>query len=85
MSRGARCGLRALKQVAGITRDCTAETIAFKLAPRLNAAGRLDHAILGVQLLTTESHTEAQRLAERLEQLNRERQKIEAEMRNNFV
>ena len=76
LSRGDRCGVRALKQVAGITRDCTAETIAFKLAPRLNAAGRLDHAILGVQLLTTESHTEAQRLAERLEQLNRERQKI---------
>ena len=38
LSRGARCGLRALKQVAGVTRDCTAETIAFKLAPRLNAA-----------------------------------------------
>lgn len=85
LSRGARCGVRALKQVAGITRDCTAETIAFKLAPRLNAAGRLDHAILGVQLLTTESHTEAQRLAERLEQLNRERQKIEADMMSEAV
>ena len=58
----------------------TAETIAFKLAPRLNAAGRLDHAILGVQLLTTESPAEAQRLADRLDQLNRERQKIEAEL-----
>ena len=47
ISRGARCGIRALKQVAGVTRDCTAETIAFKLAPRLNAAGRLDHAHAG--------------------------------------
>ena len=80
LSRGARCGIRALKQVAGVTRECTAETIAFKLAPRLNAAGRLDHAMLGVQLLTTESPIEAQRLADRLEQLNRERQKIEASM-----
>ena len=80
LSRGARCGIRALKQVAGVTRDCTAETIAFKLAPRLNAAGRLDHAMLGVQLLTTESPLEAQRLADRLEQLNRERQKIESGM-----
>lgn len=80
LSRGARCGIRALKQVAGVTRDCTAETIAFKLAPRLNAAGRLDHAMLGVQLLTTESPAEAQRLADRLEQLNRERQKIEADL-----
>ncbi len=67
ISRGARCGIRALKQVAGVVRDCSPETIAFKLAPRLNAAGRLDHAMLGVQLLTTESPTEAQRLAERLE------------------
>ncbi len=80
LSRGARCGVRALKQVAGITRDCTAETIGFKLAPRLNAAGRLDHAMVGVQLLTTESPAEAQRLADRLEQLNRERQKIEADI-----
>ncbi|WP_455377110.1 single-stranded-DNA-specific exonuclease RecJ [Petrachloros mirabilis] len=80
LSRGARCGIRALKQVAGVTRDCTAETIAFKLAPRLNAAGRLDHAMLGVRLLTTESPAEAQRLADRLEQLNRERQRIESDM-----
>jgi single-stranded-DNA-specific exonuclease len=80
ISRGARCGIRALKQVAGVVRDCTPETIAFKLAPRLNAAGRLDHALLGVQLLTTDSPAEAQRLADRLEALNRERQKIEADV-----
>ncbi|MBA5867659.1 MAG: single-stranded-DNA-specific exonuclease RecJ [Nitrospira sp. CR1.3] len=85
LSRGSRCGIRALKQVAGVTKDCTAETIAFKLAPRLNAAGRLDHALLGVQLLTTESPAEAQRLAERLEQLNRERQRIEADMMSEAV
>jgi len=80
LSRGARCGVRALKQVAGVMRDCTAETVAFKLAPRINAAGRLDDAMLGVRLLTTESPAEAQRLAEQLEQLNRERQKIEADI-----
>jgi len=78
LSRGARCGIRALKQVAGVRKECTAETIAFKLAPRLNAAGRLDHALLGVQLLTTDSPSEASRLADRLDQLNRERQSIEA-------
>jgi single-stranded-DNA-specific exonuclease len=85
ISRGARCGIRALKQVAGVVRDCSPETIAFKLAPRLNAAGRLDHAMLGVQLLTTESPAEAQRLAERLEALNRERQKIEADLMSEAV
>jgi len=80
LSGGARCGVRALKQVAGVTRDCTADTIAFKLAPRINAAGRLDDAMLGVRLLTTESSAEAQRMADQLEQLNRERQRIEAEI-----
>jgi len=80
LSRGARCGIRALKQAAGVTRDCTAETIAFKLAPRINAAGRLDDAMLGVRLLTTESPSEAQQLADRLEHLNRERQRIEMDI-----
>lgn len=80
LSRGARCGIRALKQAAGVTRDCTAETIAFKLAPRINAAGRLDDAMLGVRLLTTEIQSEAQQLAGRLEQLNHERQRIEMDI-----
>jgi single-stranded-DNA-specific exonuclease len=80
LSRGARCGIRALKQAAGVTRDCTAETIAFKLAPRINAAGRLDDAMLGVRLLTTEIPSEAQQLADRLEQLNHERQRIEMDI-----
>jgi single-stranded-DNA-specific exonuclease len=80
LSRGARCGIRALKQAAGVTRDCTAETIAFKLAPRINAAGRLDDAMLGVRLLTTDNPSDAQQLADRLEQLNRERQRIEMDI-----
>ncbi|NWF73235.1 MAG: single-stranded-DNA-specific exonuclease RecJ [Nitrospirae bacterium] len=80
LSRGARCGIRALKQAAGVTRDCTAETIAFKLAPRINAAGRLDDAMLGVRLLTTDNPSDAQQLADRLEQLNRERQRIEVDI-----
>jgi single-stranded-DNA-specific exonuclease len=80
LSRGARCGIRALKQAAGVTRDCTAETIAFKLAPRINAAGRLDDAMLGVRLLTTKIPSEAQQLADRLEQLNHERQRIEMDI-----
>jgi len=66
--------------VSGVTRACTTETIAFKLAPRLNAAGRLDDAIKGVQLLTTESESEAKQLAEHLEQLNHARQQLESEI-----
>lgn len=77
ISRGARCGIRALTQVAGVTKACTADTVAFKLGPRINAAGRLDDAMLGVRLLTTESEAEARALAEQLERLNRDRQQIE--------
>ncbi|HEX5645911.1 MAG TPA: single-stranded-DNA-specific exonuclease RecJ [Nitrospira sp.] len=80
ITRGARCGIRALKQVSGVTAVCTAEMIAFKLAPRLNAAGRLEHAIKGVQLLTTDSDAEAKQLAEELDQLNRARQRLESEI-----
>jgi single-stranded-DNA-specific exonuclease len=80
LSRGGRCGVRALKRVCGVTKDCTTETIAYKLAPRLNATGRLDEAIDGVRLLTTDSESEAERLAEHLERLNRARQQLESEM-----
>ncbi|MCE3222032.1 MAG: recJ [Nitrospira sp.] len=78
ITRGDRCGIRALKQVAGITNACTSETVGFRLGPRLNAAGRLDHAMTCVRLLTTESAQEAVQIAEQLEQLNRQRQQIEA-------
>lgn len=80
ITRGARCGIRALKQVAGITKACTSETVGFRLGPRLNAAGRLDHAMTCVRLLTTESEQEAMQIAEQLEQLNRQRQQIEADI-----
>lgn len=77
ITRGSRCGIRALKRVAGITKACTSDTVGFRLGPRLNAAGRLDHAMTCVRLLTTESDAEAMQIAERLEQLNRQRQQIE--------
>ena len=77
IERGARTGLRALKLVAGVGQDCTTSTLAFKLAPRINAAGRLAHAEIGVKLLTTESEFEARAEALRLDELNRERQRIE--------
>lgn len=80
LSRGARCGIRALKLVSGLANDCTADAIAFKLAPRLNAAGRLDEGMKGVRLLTTESEAEAKQLAEELDQLNRVRQRLESEI-----
>ncbi|MGH7231058.1 MAG: single-stranded-DNA-specific exonuclease RecJ [Nitrospiraceae bacterium] len=80
ISRGARCGIRALKQAAGVDGLCTSDVVAFRLAPRINAAGRLAHAAAGVRLLTTESDAEAGNLAGRLEELNRDRQRLEEDM-----
>ena len=74
-------GIVALAQVAQRDRDrLRASDLAFALAPRLNAAGRLDDMALGVRLLLTDDPGEAQELAERLDAMNRERREIEADM-----
>jgi single-stranded-DNA-specific exonuclease len=54
-----------------------AGAVGFRLAPRLNAAGRLGHPREALELLLTEDEAEARRLADSLEELNRERQAVE--------
>jgi single-stranded-DNA-specific exonuclease len=72
-----RPGLKALYRLAGLEgRPITAETVAFQIAPRLNAAGRMGHANDSLRLLTTESCSEAEALAAKLENQNRERQQL---------
>lgn len=80
ITEGTRSGLRALKQVLGITGNCSASTIGFRLAPVINAAGRLAHADLGVRLLTSHSEAEVSLLAQKLELLNRQRREIEQDI-----
>ncbi len=67
-----RPGLRELMRSAGVKR-ITSESIGFQIGPRLNAAGRLDTAELSLQLLRTDSATEAATLASKLEELNKKR------------
>ena len=75
-----QAGLRALLRQAGVQPgQVTAMSIAFFLGPRLNAAGRMDTAWLSYQLLTSSSPEEAIPLAEQLEALNRERQRLTGE------
>ncbi len=76
-----RPGLAALLEISE-TRpdDVDAATIGFRLAPRLNAAGRLDDAAQAVELLGAPDRAAALPLAQRLGQLNAERQEIEAVM-----
>ncbi len=69
-------GLNALYRQAKISsRDIDSGTISFIIAPRLNAAGRLQHAISSYRLLTCDTASEANALAETLEGFNRERQR----------
>ncbi|HTG43123.1 MAG TPA: DHHA1 domain-containing protein, partial [Verrucomicrobiae bacterium] len=81
----ARVGLVALKKVAEIARPITGYEVGFQLAPRLNAAGRLEHALEALQLLLTSDHAEAERIALRLDAQNRERQKIERSMAETVI
>src|SRR5690606_15627182 len=69
-----RCvaGIRALLDVAGRGMDLTAADLAFAVAPRLNAAGRMDDMTIGIQCLLADEPAVALALAARLDQLNRE-------------
>lgn len=72
-----RPGLRALMAAAGVQpAQVEAGTIGFILGPRLNAAGRLSHAITAYKLLLAQNADEAQALAGELDRLNRERQEL---------
>ncbi len=73
-----RPGLRALLQMSGLDpAQVTADDIGFQVGPRLNAAGRLDTAELAVALLTAETDAEARPIAEKIEDLNLERRKLQ--------
>lgn len=74
-----RPGLQALAEVANLDlADVTSTgTIVFTLGPRINAAGRMEHARTAVELLLAESFAEAEPLAAELEQLNKKRRSID--------
>ncbi len=77
-----RPGLKAMIEVAG--RNCAQlreNDLGFAVAPRLNAAGRLDDMSLGIECLLCEDSEKAKQLAQHLDELNVERRKIELEMR----
>ncbi len=73
-------GVRASVQHSRLYGDITARHVAFVLAPRLNAAGRLGEAELGLELLTTASESRAKELAIYLDARNVERKRIQDEM-----
>jgi single-stranded-DNA-specific exonuclease len=77
-------GLMALKSVSGVN-DVSAGSVGFRLAPRLNACGRLDDASRAVELLTTSASDRARELATALDDDNRARQRIERDIQDEAV
>jgi single-stranded-DNA-specific exonuclease len=76
MQRALRPGLEALAKVSGTPAErFTAETLGFAIGPRMNAAGRLAHANLALELMLAQNGMLAGGLAAQLDQLNRERQR----------
>ncbi|MBR0265936.1 MAG: single-stranded-DNA-specific exonuclease RecJ [Clostridia bacterium] len=75
-----RPGLKALLDVAGTSAPVQADALAFRIGPRLNAAGRLGDASLCVQLLLTGKPEKAADVARQLEEMNRRRQNMEHEI-----
>jgi single-stranded-DNA-specific exonuclease len=81
LRRPAGAGLRALFAVSALdpaTKPVTGFDVAFRLAPRINAAGRMDVASEVIELFTTRDQGRATELAAKLERLNRERRATEA-------
>ena len=81
--RAGRCtpGVRALLETGGkVLGNIIATDLGFVAGPRINAAGRLDDMSIGIRCLLTDSAEEATLIAQRLDELNRERRSIEGAM-----
>ncbi|MCM0081626.1 single-stranded-DNA-specific exonuclease RecJ [Geomonas sp. Red32] len=77
LSLGNRVGVRALKDVSGVVGEVGCGAVGFRLAPRINAAGRLEDAAVGLELLLTSDPVKAKAIATQLDDSNAERQAIE--------
>jgi single-stranded-DNA-specific exonuclease len=85
LTSGSRVGIRELKMVSGIPGEVDCAAVGFRLAPRLNAAGRLDDAALGAELLLTADERKAASLAGMLDASNEERQGLERAMLDDAI
>jgi len=83
--RSGRCqsGIKALVEISGRQLDAIhASDLGFAIAPRLNAAGRMDDMSLGIQCLLTDDVALARDIAEQLDALNQDRKETEGQMKN---
>lgn len=77
LSNSNKPGIVALKKVAGITGEVSCGQVGFRLAPRLNAAGRMESAVPGVDLLLSNDEQLSQLISSELDAANAERQNVE--------
>jgi single-stranded-DNA-specific exonuclease len=80
IARTSRIGLRKLMEIAGVRPPILPDDIAYRLGPRLNAAGRLTTAEKSLRLLLTQEEGEVAALAAELDRQNRERQEVEKQI-----
>jgi single-stranded-DNA-specific exonuclease len=80
LGKRGRPGLAALLDVAKITEKPSAMSLGWALGPRINAAGRISEADLGLRLLLSEDAVDARALAATLDSVNRTRQTVEADI-----
>lgn len=85
LSETNRPGLRALRNVIGIKGNVGCGDVSFGIGPRLNAAGRIVHGELVVELLTTKESAVADKLARQLNELNAERQEVENSVKQEAI
>ncbi len=85
LSVSKRPGLKALRNVIGIKGAVGCGDVSFGIGPRLNAAGRIVHGELVVELLTTKDSIRADKLARDLNELNAERQAIEGAVKDQAI
>lgn len=81
LNKTRRPGLKALIEISGQELgSLDTESVGFGLGPRINAAGRMDHASLALELMLAETDDEAQRACQKIELCNKERQKAVVQM-----
>ncbi|MEK7264980.1 MAG: single-stranded-DNA-specific exonuclease RecJ [Pseudomonadota bacterium] len=80
LNSGGNPGLKALGERCGVSKKASAYDLGFLLGPRINAAGRIGHARLAFELLTTGDAARRAELADRLHVMNAERQQIEKDV-----
>jgi single-stranded-DNA-specific exonuclease len=81
-----RMGLQFLREVAGVhDKPVDAEDIAFRLAPRINAAGRIGHAETALTLLLADNRRAARDCAQQLDELNATRQRLEKDVTGDIL